>query len=64
MMKPGLGEHSSNPVDDPDEEEDNETPREGVGNQAEGHPSDLADQVGGLVDDDNTEEDETPDCVD
>ncbi len=59
--KPGLGEHSSNPTPD----EDNETPREGVGNQKEGHPSDHADTVGGLVDDDVTEdEDETPECVD
>ena len=36
---------------------DNETPREGVGNQNEGHPSDHADVVGGLAD-------EQPDCVD
>jgi hypothetical protein len=57
----GLGEHSSDPVGNDD---DNETPREGVGNQNEGHPSDHADAVGGLVDDDDTEEDETPDCVD
>jgi hypothetical protein len=42
----GIGEHSSNPVDDPEGEEDNETPREGVGNQAEGHPSDHADTIG------------------
>jgi hypothetical protein len=42
-----FGEHSSNPVNDPDtEEEDNETPREGVGNQIEDHPSDHADTVG------------------
>ena len=62
--KPGVGEHSSDPVQNP-EDTDNETPREGVGNQAEGHPSDHADTVGGLVDDDATEEtDETPDCVD
>jgi hypothetical protein len=52
--KPGIGEHSSNPVPGDD---DNETPREGVGNQNEGHPSDHADQVGGLADD-------VPDCVD
>jgi hypothetical protein len=39
--KPGIGEHSSDPVPNDD---DNETPREGVGNQAEGHPSDHADQ--------------------
>ena len=61
--KAGLGEHSSDPVQSPGDT-DNETPREGVGNQNEGHPSDHADQVGGLVDNDETEEDETPDCVD
>ena len=52
--KPGIGEHSSDPRPGDD---DNETPREGVGNQAEGHPSDHADTVGGLADD-------VPDCVD
>ena len=57
--KPGLGEHSSNPVNDPpDQEEDNETPREGVGNQDEDHPSDHADTVGRLAGEN------TPDCVD
>jgi hypothetical protein len=41
--------HSSNPVNDPDDvEEDRETPREGVGNQVEGHPSDHGDNVGPL----------------
>ena len=52
--QPGIGEHSSDPFPG---DEDNETPREGVGNQQEGHPSDHADQVGGLADD-------VPDCVD
>lgn len=52
--QPGIGEHSSDPVPG---DEDNETPREGVGNQREGHPSDHADSVGGLADD-------QPDCVD
>lgn len=52
--KPGIGEHSSDPRPGDD---DNETPREGVGNQNEGHPSDHADTVGGLADD-------QPDCVD
>jgi hypothetical protein len=52
--QPGIGEHSSDPVPG---DEDNEVPREGVGNQDEGHPSDHADQVGGLADD-------VPDCVD
>ena len=36
--------HASNPTPD----EDNDTPREGVGNQMEGHPSDHADTVGGF----------------
>jgi hypothetical protein len=55
--QPGIGEHSSNPFNDPEgEEEDRETPREGVGNQVEGHPSDHADTVGGLADDE-------PDCA-
>lgn len=53
--KPGIGEHSSNPVPGDD---DNETPREGVGNQREGHPSDHADTVGRLAGEN------TPDCVD
>lgn len=52
--KPGIGEHSSDPVPN---DGDNETPREGVGNQREGHPSDHADTVGGLANPD-------PDCVD
>jgi hypothetical protein len=52
--QPGIGEHSSDPRPGDD---DNETPREGVGNQAEGHPSDHADTVGGLAD-------EEIDCVD
>lgn len=34
--------HASNPTSDAD----NDTPREGVGNQKEGHPSDHADTVG------------------
>jgi hypothetical protein len=52
--RPGPA-HSSDPVPGDD---DNETPREGVGNQVEGHPSDHADTVGGFVGAD------TPDCVD
>ena len=56
---PGIGEHSSDPV--PDDEDTMEIERKhrgkGVGNQQEGHPSDHADQVGGLADD-------VPDCVD
>jgi hypothetical protein len=54
--QPGIGEHSSDPVQT-EGDDNNETPREGVGNQAEGHPSDHADQVGGLADD-------VPECVD
>ena len=42
--QPGIGEHSSDPVPN---DGDNETPREVVGNQREGHPSDHADTVGG-----------------
>lgn len=61
--QPGVGEHSSDPVQSPGDT-DNETPREGVGNQIESHPSDHADAVGGLVDDPETDENETPDCVD
>ena len=40
--------HSANPVPNDEDNTDNETPREGVGNQAEGHPSDHADTVGGF----------------
>jgi hypothetical protein len=56
--------HASDPAPDPGDEDqspnelDRETPREGVGNQQEGHPSDHADTVGGFVGAD------TPDCVD
>ena len=43
-FEPGeFGAHASNPTGD----EDNDTPREGVGNQDEDHPSDHADTVGG-----------------
>lgn len=41
--QPGGGHHASDPVPGDD---DNETPREGVGNQDEDHPSDHADTVG------------------
>ena len=52
-FEPGeFGAHASNPTGD----EDNDTPREGVGNQNEGHPSDHADQVGGAFSDE--------DCID
>jgi hypothetical protein len=45
--QPGLGQHSRNPSPDPD----NDTPREGVGNQDEDHPSDHADSVGDRISD-------------
>jgi hypothetical protein len=48
-----VGEHSSNPTRD----EDNDTPREGVGNQDEDHPSDHADSVGGAFSDEECAED-------
>jgi hypothetical protein len=38
--------HAADPVPG---DRDNETPREGVGNQQEGHPSDHADTVGGFL---------------
>ena len=38
-----FGQHASDPVGG---DSDNETPREGVGNQDEDHPSDHADTVG------------------
>ena len=47
-----FGQHSSNPTPD----EDNETPREGVGNQDEDHPSDHADSVGGAFSDEECAE--------
>jgi hypothetical protein len=42
-LEPGeFGQHAANPTGDAD----NDTPREGVGNQDEDHPSDHADTVG------------------
>ena len=38
-------------------DEDNDTPREGVGNQDEDHPSDHADTVGGAFSDEECAED-------
>ena len=53
-LEPGeFGEHASNPTGD----EDNDTPREGVGNQDEDHPSDHADTVGGAFSDEECAED-------
>ena len=43
--------HASDPVPG---DSDSETPREGVGNQNEGHPSDHADTVGPSVSDERT----------
>ena len=52
-LEPGeFGQHAANPTGD----EDNDTPREGVGNQNEDHPSDHADSVGGAFSDE--------DCID
>lgn len=48
-----FGGHASNPTGD----EDNDTPREGVGNQDEDHPSDHADAVGGAFSDEECAED-------
>lgn len=48
-----FGQHAANPTGD----DDRDTPREGVGNQDEDHPSDHADEVG-----DNFGSDE--DCID
>jgi hypothetical protein len=54
-FEPGeFGSHASDPVQRPGDT-DNETPREGVGNQQEGHPSDHADGVGSAFDSDDTE---------
>ena len=53
-FEPGeFGAHASNPTGD----EDNDTPREGVGNQDEDHPSDHADTVGGAFSDEECAED-------
>jgi hypothetical protein len=48
-----FGEHASNPTGD----DYNDTPREGVGNQDEDHPSDHADIVGGAFSDEECAED-------
>ena len=53
-FEPGeFGAHASNPTGDAD----NDTPREGVGNQDEDHPSDHADTVGGAFSDEECAED-------
>jgi hypothetical protein len=48
-----FGQHAANPTSDAD----NETPREGVGNQDENHPSDHADAVGPSFDSSDGEDD-------
>ena len=48
-----FGQHAANPTGDAD----NDTPREGVGNQDEDHPSDHADSVGGAFSDEECAED-------
>ena len=53
-LEPGeFGQHAANPTGD----DDNDTPREGVGNQDEDHPSDHADSVGGAFSDEGCAED-------
>ena len=53
-LEPGeFGQHAANPTGDGD----NDTPREGVGNQDEDHPSDHADSVGGAFSDEECAED-------
>jgi len=53
-LEPGeFGQHAANPTGDAD----NDTPREGVGNQDEDHPSDHADSVGGAFSDEECAED-------
>jgi hypothetical protein len=48
--QPGLGEHASNPIPDPDPDEvDRDTPREGVGNQDEDTPPEHGAVVGPLI---------------
>ena len=44
-----IQDHPAHAADPVGGDTDNETPREGVGNQAEGHPSDHADTVGGFL---------------
>lgn len=45
--QPGLGEHASDPI--PDGEGDHDTPRAGVGNQAEDAPPEHGANVGQIV---------------
>ncbi len=45
--QPGLGEHASDPI--PDGEGDHDTPRAGVGNQAEDSPPEHGAVVGPLI---------------
>jgi hypothetical protein len=54
ILEPGeFGQHAANPTGD----DDNDTPREGVGNRDEDHPSDHADSVGGAFSDEECAED-------
>ena len=53
-LEPGeFGQHAANPTGD----DDNDTPREGVGNQDEDHPSDHADSVSDAFSDEECAED-------
>jgi hypothetical protein len=48
--QPGLGEHASNPIPEPEGEEvDHDTPRDGVGNQGEDTPPEHGANVGRIV---------------
>jgi hypothetical protein len=52
--QPGLGEHASNPIPEPEpdpdpDEVDHDTPRDGVGNQAEDTPPEHGANVGQIV---------------
>ena len=48
---PGLGEHASNPIPEPEGEEvDHDTPRDGVGNQAQDTPPEHGAFVGPIID--------------
>ena len=46
--QPGIGEHVSNPI--PNNDDPHDTPRLGVGNQAQDTPAEHGEFVGGLID--------------
>jgi hypothetical protein len=45
--RPGIGEHVSNPI--PNNDDPHDTPRLGVGNQAQDTPAEHGEFVGGLI---------------